>query len=291
MPHTQKFHNNKGKCKGKGKENRTKKNIHRRKTVYKKTRQRKNKIKGLNFTRTLKTAKGIWKKVDDPLQQNKMFRVRGGLGKGKGNVDYDCGCLDAPPYTGPKNEKTDTYNNNKPTTDTKYVTKPMTKDGNEQPAAVANGIEPINAAAANGNAGKQPVASNEINLENKLENAYSSLTPEITKEKLETVLDEIIKIASTKEYAKDFNYDKMNEEIKNVTTSDTAKDINNPLKSLKYYIGMNNKYHNILERDKGYNHEFNFKQDKNEDYSDKIQQYKNLLIEAIRPTKWRLWNG
>ena len=283
MPHTQKFHNNKGK----GKENRTKNNIPRRKTVYKKTRQRKNKIKGLNFTRTLKTAKGIWKKVDDPLQQNKMFRVRGGLGKGKGNVDYDCGCLDAPPYTGPKNEKTDTYNNNL-TTYTKY--------GNEAiatatAAAAAIAIEPSAAAAANGNADKQPVASNEINLENKLENAYSSLTPEITKEKLETVLDEIIKIASTKEYAKDFNYDKMNQEIKKVTTSDTAKNINNPLKSLKYYIGMNNKYHNILERDKGYNHEFNFKQDKNEDYSDKIQQYKNLLIEAIRPTKWRLWNG
>ena len=59
-------------------ENRTKRNLPRRRTVYKrrhleKTRQRRNKQDGSMFKQTLKSAKEIWKKVDDPLQQKKMF--------------------------------------------------------------------------------------------------------------------------------------------------------------------------------------------------------------------------
>ena len=74
MRYTQTFRKGRGNQIG----NRTKRNLPRRRTVYKrrhleKTRQRRNKQDGSMFKQTLKSAKEIWKKVDDPLQQKKMF--------------------------------------------------------------------------------------------------------------------------------------------------------------------------------------------------------------------------
>jgi DNA-binding protein Fis len=74
MRYTQRFR----KGRGNRRENQTKRNLPRRRTVYKrrqleKTRQRRNKKDGSMFKQTLKSAKELWQKVDDPLQQKKMF--------------------------------------------------------------------------------------------------------------------------------------------------------------------------------------------------------------------------
>ena len=74
MRYTQRFR----KGKGNRRENQTKRNLPKRRTVYKrrhleKTHQRRNKKDGSMFKQTLKSAKELWQKVDDPLQQKKMF--------------------------------------------------------------------------------------------------------------------------------------------------------------------------------------------------------------------------
>ena len=78
MQNTQRFYNSTGTGRG----TRTKKNLPKRKTLYKrrhldKTRQRRNKKDSSIFKQTLKSAKEIWQKVDDPLQQKKMFGGNG----------------------------------------------------------------------------------------------------------------------------------------------------------------------------------------------------------------------